>query len=84
MLWWSFFFADDIILIASSERKMKTLLYFRHVFCWANKNEMSFNINKCDTMLIKPLNFVSYPGYEEPYISPWYVFYPLKHLCIFT
>jgi len=43
---------------------MKALL--RHVFCWANINEMSFGINKCATMVIKPLNFVSYPGYEEP------------------
>ena len=42
---------------------MKALL--RYVFCCANKNEMSFGINKC-TMAIKPLNFVSYPGYEEP------------------
>jgi len=53
--------ADDILLIAPSERKMKALL--RHVFCWANKNEMSFGINKCPIMVIKPLNFVSYPGY---------------------
>jgi len=43
---------------------MKALL--RHIFCWANKNEMSFGINKCATMVIKALNFVSYPGYEEP------------------
>ena len=27
---------------------------------------MSFGINKCATMIIKPLNFVSYPCYEEP------------------
>jgi len=57
-------FADDIVLIAPSERKMKALL--RYVFCWANKNEMSFGINKCATMVIKSLNFASYPGYEEP------------------
>jgi hypothetical protein len=37
-------FADDIVLIAPSERKMKALL--RYVFCWANKNEMSVGINK--------------------------------------
>ena len=37
-------FTDDIVLIAPSERKMKALL--RHIFCWANKNEMSFGINK--------------------------------------
>ena len=35
-------------------------------FVCANKNEMSFGIDKCATMVIKPLNFVSYPGYEEP------------------
>jgi len=39
---------------------MKALL--RHVFYWANKNEMSFGINK----FIKPLYFVSYPDYEKP------------------
>jgi len=38
---------------------MKALL--RHVFYWTNKNEMSFGINKCATMIIKPLNFTSYP-----------------------
>jgi len=26
---------------------------------------MSFDINKCATMVIKPLNFISYPGCEE-------------------
>ena len=35
-------------------------------FCWAYKNEMSFGISKCATMVIKSLNFVSYLGYEEP------------------
>ncbi len=35
-------FADDIVLIAPSENKMKSLL--RHVFTWANKNEMTFGI----------------------------------------
>jgi len=53
---------------------MKALL--RHVFffffCWSNKNEMSFGINKYVTMVIKPFNFVSYHGYEETYISSWY------------
>jgi len=43
---------------------MKALL--RYVFCCANKNEMSFGINKCATIVIKSLNFASYPGYEEP------------------
>jgi len=35
-------------------------------FCWANKNEMSFDINKYDTMIIKPLKFVLFPGYKKP------------------
>ena len=60
-------FADGIVLIASSERKMKALL--RYVFCWANKNKISFGINKRATMAIKPLNYVSYPCYEEPTFS---------------
>jgi len=50
---------------------MKSLI--RHVFYWANKIEMFFFFfffvfNKCATMVTKPLNFVSYPGYEEPCI----------------
>jgi len=57
-------FADGIVLIASSERKMKALL--RYVFCWTNKNKISFGINECATMVIKPFNFVSYPVYEDP------------------
>ena len=57
-------FDDDIVLLSPSENKMKALL--RHVFNWANKNEMSFGINKCATMVIKPLNFVSNTGYEDP------------------
>jgi len=52
-----FFAVDDIILIAPSERKMKALYFVMFFFCWANKNEMSFGINKCATMVIKPLNF---------------------------
>jgi len=35
-------------------------------FVCANKNERSFRIDKCATMVIKLLNYVSYPGYEEP------------------
>jgi len=57
-------FADDIVLRAPSERKMKAPLH--HAFCWAIKNEMSFGIIKYATMIIKPLNFVSYPSYDEP------------------
>jgi len=49
-------FEDDIVLITLTETKMN----------WVNKNEMSFGINKCASMVIKPLNFVSYHGYEDP------------------
>jgi len=31
---------------------------------------MSFGINKNATMVIKPLNFVNYPGYEDLQIFP--------------
>jgi len=41
-------------------------MFFFFFFFWADKNEMSFGINKCATIVIKPLNFVSYPDYEEP------------------
>jgi len=51
--------------IAPSERKMKALL--SHVFFFGLiKMKWFFGINKCVTMVIKPLSFVSYPGYEEP------------------
>jgi len=43
---------------------MKSLLC--HVFTWANRNEMTFGINKCATMVIKPLNFVQSRSYETP------------------
>jgi len=65
--WCGDLFADDIVLIAPSERKMKTLL--RHVF-------FDGLISKCVIMVIQPLNFVLYPCYEDPTFLPLYVFYP--------
>ena len=36
------------------------------VLTWANINEMSFGINKCATIVVKPINFTRTPDYEEP------------------
>ena len=57
-------FADDIVLIAPSKKKLQKLL--RHVLDWANTNEMSFGIKKCATMVIKPINFIQPQNYEDP------------------
>ncbi len=57
-------FADDIVLIAPTAKKLQKLL--RRVLHWANINEMSFGIAKCATMVIKPLNFRKTPDYEDP------------------
>ena len=57
-------FADDIVLIAPTAKKLQLLL--NHVFKWANVNEMSFGISKCATMVIKPIRFEIPSGYEDP------------------
>ncbi len=57
-------FADDIVLIAPSARKLQRLL--NHVLHWANINEMTFGISKCATMVIKPKDFKYTPGYVDP------------------
>jgi len=57
-------FADDIVLIAPREKKLKKLL--NKVFLWTNKNEMTFGVNNCATMVIKPLNYVSPLFSSEP------------------
>jgi len=57
-------FADDIVLISPSEKKLQKFL--NCVLRWANKNEMSFGINKCDTMIIKPINYISPLFSTEP------------------
>ena len=45
---------------------------------------MSFGIDKCTMMVIKSLNFVSYPGYKEPTFITQVCILSLKNLCIFT
>jgi len=75
-------FEDDIVLIVLTETKMKILL--RYVFNWANKSDMTFRINKCTNMIIKPLNFVNYPGYDYP--TFYLEMYPIpkkKKICLY-
>jgi len=33
---------------------------------WTIKNEMTFGINKCATLVVKPINFVKPINYENP------------------
>ena len=47
-------FADDIVLCAPSKRNLSKLL--KKVSTWARMNLMSFGINKCATMVIRPKN----------------------------
>jgi len=75
-----------LFFIVPCERKMKALLphvFFFFFWANANKNEISFGINKCATMVIKPLNFVSHPDYEESTFHLVCIL-SLKNLCIFT
>ena len=57
-------FADDIVLIAPSEKRLQKIL--KRVLKWADLNEMSFGIQKCATMVIKPMSFTEPPDYLEP------------------
>ena len=57
-------FADDIVLIAPSRKNLQKMLSL--VFQWANINEMSFGINRCATIVVKPINFNKPPRYEDP------------------
>ena len=47
-------FADDIVLCAPSEKNLSKLL--NKVSKWAFDNRMTFGINKCATMVIRPKN----------------------------
>ena len=49
-------FVDDIVLVAPSKQALKKILNMVHE--WAIKNEMAFRINKCATLVVKPINFV--------------------------
>lgn len=57
-------FADDIVLVAPSKQALKKILNKVHE--WAIKNEMTFGINKCATLVVKPINFVKPINYEDP------------------
>ena len=57
-------FADDIVLIAPGKSSLRNILNKVHE--WALTNEMTFGINKCATMVIKPLNFVNSPSDKDP------------------
>ena len=57
-------FADDVVLIAPSAKNLEKLL--KKVHKWADLNEMTFGIEKCATMVIKPIDFQSPPNYSDP------------------
>jgi len=50
--WCGGFFADDIVLCASSRNKLEKML--KKVNEWAKFNMMNFGINMCATMVIRP------------------------------
>ena len=57
-------FADDIVLVAPSKQALNKKI-LNKVHEWAIKNEMTFGINKCAT-LVKPIDFVKPINYEDP------------------
>jgi len=57
-------FADDIVLVAPSKQALKKILNKVHE--WDIKNETTFGINKCATLVVKPINFVKPINYEDP------------------
>ena len=57
-------FEDDIVLVAPSKQALKKILNKIHE--WAFKNEMTFGINKCATLVVKSINFVKPINYEDP------------------
>ena len=56
-------FADDVVFIAPSAKNLEKLL--KKVHKWDNLNEMTFDIEKCTIMFIKPMKFQSPPNYSE-------------------
>jgi len=56
--------------------------FFFFVVCLIKLKYLLVSINGA-SMVIKPLNVVSYPGYEETSISPLVCILSLKNLCIF-
>ena len=57
-------FADDIVLIAPGKKSLRKSL--NKVNEWAIKNEMTFGINKCATLVVKPLHFKNQDDYVDP------------------
>ena len=57
------FFADDIVLVAPSKQALKKILNKVHE--WAIKNEMTFGINKCATLVVNPIYFLKPVNYED-------------------
>jgi len=56
-------FAGDVVLIAPSAKNLEKLL--KKVHRWANLNKMTFGIEKCVTMVIKPMNIQSPLNYSD-------------------
>jgi len=57
-------FVDDIILIAPGKKSLRKSLNKVHE--WAIKNEMTFGINKCATLVVKSLHFKNQDGHVDP------------------
>ena len=53
-----------LFLVAPSKQALKKIL--NKVHKWAIKNEMTFGINKCATLVVKPIHFVKPINYEDP------------------
>ena len=73
-------FADDVVLIAPSKPSLRILLNKVHE--WGIRNEMTFGINKCATMVIKPLNFISPSNLVDP--TFYLGFHPLPKASQYT
>jgi len=62
-------FADDIVLVASSKQALKKVLNKVHE--WFIKNETTIGINKCATLVVKPINFFKPINLEDPSFLYW-------------
>ena len=59
-------FADDIVLVALSKQVLKKILNKVHE--WAIKNEMTFGINKCATLVVQITKIYLYLLVETNYL----------------
>jgi len=56
-----------LMMLFSLLQAQKNLVkLLKKVHKWANLNEMTFGIEKCATMVIKPTNFQYPPNYSDP------------------